>query len=155
MPSYSHQVEVNMPIRSVWEFVSRIDNWAPLVPGYLEHHIISEKESTWSFKTDIGIMKKKVQLKVDITSWQEPTKVTFDLIGMNEKFTGNGYFRAEVRNETNTNMTGFLDINAEGLMAKMANSILNTSLPEITAELTEAVAAKIEEGYHANINISK
>lgn len=145
MPVYSHQVEVNAPIETVWDFVSHIHKWAPLVPGYIEHQILSDKESTWCFKSDIGIMKKKIELKVDITGWEEPSKVTFNLIGLNEKFTGHGYFLAEQRGNAKVLMTGCLDITAEGMLAKVANSILTTSLPETTSELTEAVAAKIEE----------
>lgn len=150
MPSYSHQAEVNVPIDSIWEFVSDIDNWAPLVPGYIEHKIISEKESTWSFTSDIGIMKKKIELKVDITSWQKPTTITFNLTGINEKFTGHGFFTAEAQSPKKIIMTGCLEIKAEGMMAKMANSILQSSLPEVTAELTEAVASKMEEIYRVH-----
>ncbi|MBS4192088.1 SRPBCC family protein [Bacillus sp. FJAT-49705] len=145
MPSYTHQVEVNAPIQTVWEFVSNIDHWAPLVPGYIEHQILSEKESTWCFKSDIGFMKKKIELKVDIIKWEEPTRVTFQLKGINEKFTGHGYFFAKESGSRYCLMTGYLNITAEGMMAKVANSILTTSLPETTAELTKAVAAKIEE----------
>ncbi|MGN7401882.1 CoxG family protein [Cytobacillus praedii] len=147
MTSFSHQLEVNVPIHFVWEFVSNIDHWAPLVPGYIDHHILSEKESTWSFKSDIGILKKKIELKVDITSWQEPTKVTFNLTGLNEKFSGHGYFTVEAINQQNSLMTGHLDIKAEGMMAKMANAILQSSLPETTTDLTAAVADKIQETY--------
>ncbi|MGA5688998.1 CoxG family protein [Cytobacillus pseudoceanisediminis] len=153
MASCTHQAEVNVPITAIWNFVSHIGNWAPLVPGYITHEVLSEKESTWSFKSDMGIIKKKIELKVDITSWQEPTKVTFQLTGLNEKFTGHGYFLAfKGRNNTNL-MTGALQITAEGMMAKVANSLLNTSLPEITAELTEAVALKLEQNYkeHAGV----
>ncbi|MED3573901.1 SRPBCC family protein [Cytobacillus praedii] len=147
MTSFSHQLEVNVPIHFVWEFVSNIDHWAPLVPGYIDHHILSEKESTWSFKSDIGILKKKIELKVDITSWQEPTKVTFNLTGLNEKFSGHGYFTVEAINQQNSLMTGHLDIKAEGMMAKLANAILQSSLPETTTDLTAAVADKIQETY--------
>ncbi|KAB2336029.1 SRPBCC family protein [Cytobacillus depressus] len=147
MPVYSHEVEVHVPIHNVWEFVSHINNWAPLVPGYIDHQLLSDTESTWSFTTDFGFMKKKIELKVDITSWEEPNKVTFNLVGLNEKFTGHGYFLAEERGNEKVLMTGCLDITAGGMMAKIANSILTTSLPEITAELTEAVADKIEKTY--------
>ncbi|WP_313799918.1 SRPBCC family protein [Cytobacillus sp.] len=147
MTSFSHQVVVNVPVQYVWEFVSDIDHWAPLVPGYIDHHILSEKESTWSFKSDIGIMKKKIELKVDITSWQEPSKVTFDLTGLNEKFSGRGFFTVEAINQQKSLMTGHLDIKAEGMMAKMANAILQSSLPETTTDLTAAVADKIQETY--------
>ncbi|MED3551276.1 CoxG family protein [Cytobacillus praedii] len=147
MTSFSHQLEINVPIHFVWEFVSNIDHWAPLVPGYIDHHILSEKESTWSFKSDIGILKKKIELKVVITSWQEPSKVTFNLTGLNEKFSGHGYFTVKAINQQNSLMTGHLDIKAEGMMAKMANAILQSSLPETTTDLTAAVADKIQETY--------
>ncbi len=153
MPNSAHQSEVNVPIRAIWNFVSDIGNWAPLVPGYISHRVLSDKESTWSFKSDMGILKKKIELKVDITSWQEPNKVTFNLTGLNEKFTGHGYFLASQGKDNKNMMTGSLDIKAEGMMAKVANSLLNTSLPELTAELTEAVAAKMEQEYkqHAGV----
>lgn len=147
MTCFSQQVEVNVPIRFVWEFVSNINHWAPLVPGYIDHNIINKKESTWCFKSDIGIMKKKIELKVDITSWQEPSKVTFNLTGLNEKFSGHGFFTVEAINQQKSLMTGHLEMKAEGIMAKMANAIIQSSLPETTAELTEAVAAKIQDNY--------
>ncbi|MDQ0268475.1 CoxG family protein [Cytobacillus purgationiresistens] len=150
MPSYHHQEKVNVSIENLWTFVSDMNNWAPLVPGYIDHQIINEKESTWAFKTDVGIMKKKIELKVDITHWNEPSKVTFNLTGLNEKFTGEGFFSAVIRSSDSILMTGFLEINADGMMAKMANNILKSSLPEITTELTKAVARKAEElnAYH-------
>lgn len=153
MASCTHQAEVNIPIAAIWKFVSDIGNWAPLVPGYIAHEVLNDKESTWSFKTDMGIIKKKIELKVDITNWQEPTKVTFQLTGLNEKFSGHGYFLAEKGRNKKNIMTGSLEISAEGMMAKVANSMLNTSLPEITAELTEAVALMAEQKYkeHAEV----
>lgn len=145
MPKDLCNVMVNAPIEGVWHFVSTMDNWAPLVPGYIEHEILNEKESTWKFKSDIGIMKKKVHLKVDITSWVEPNKVTFNLTGINEKFTGSGYFEARPIDENQTLMTGSLDIQAEGKMGKMVNSILKNNVPEMTRDLTQAVAKRIGE----------
>ncbi|MBM6619537.1 CoxG family protein [Bacillus suaedaesalsae] len=145
MPSEIYSVNVNAPIQSVWNFVSVMDQWAPLVPGYIAHEILSDKESTWKFKSDIGIMKKKVYLKVDITNWSEPTKVTFNLTGINEKFTGHGFFEAEAITDKITRMTGSLTIEAQGAMSKMVNSILQNTVPEMTRQLTEAVASRIEE----------
>jgi carbon monoxide dehydrogenase subunit G len=145
MPNDIHRVNVNAPIEEVWRFVSKMDNWAPLVPGYIDHVIINDKESTWKFKSDIGIMKKKVHLKVDITNWNEPTKVTFNLTGINEKFTGHGFFEAQSLDSNQTLMTGSLEISAQGTMGKMVNNILKTSVPEMTRALTQAVAEKINE----------
>ena len=55
------------------------------MPGYIEHEMLNDKESMWKFKSKLGMMKKKIQLKVVITNWIEPDRVTFDLKGINEK----------------------------------------------------------------------
>lgn len=145
MPAGTHTVQLPVEIEEIWNFVSDMDKWAPLVPGYIEHEIINQNESTWSFKGDLGFMKKTVKLKVDITEWKEPTKVTFNLKGLSDNFKGGGYFQAEVIDENNTKMTGNLDITAGGAMGPMINQILKSFVPKTTEELTDAVANKIKE----------
>jgi carbon monoxide dehydrogenase subunit G len=147
MPAALHKMQVEASREELWKFVSDMDIWAPLVPGYIDHDIISERESTWKFKTDLGFMKKKVHLKVEIIEWQEPSKVKFNLNGINEKFNGHGYFAAEYAGTNTCSMTGYLEINADGPLAKMINPLLNSVLPEMTTELTEAVAYKVEGIY--------
>lgn len=150
MPQGTHVMDLNVPIQDVWKFVSDMNKWAPLVPGYMTHEIISDRESTWTFKGDIGIMKKKVSLKIDITEWREPTKVTFDLTGLNENFAGEGYFEAEAIDEHRTLMTGMLDITAKGAMGPMINAILKSFVPKTAEELATAIGNKIEEVYVKN-----
>lgn len=143
MPSGTHTTELDIPIEKVWDFVSDMNRWAPLVPGYIEHEILSDKQSTWTFKGDIGIMQKTVKLQIDITEWREPTLVTFDLKGLNENFAGNGYFKAEVISETQTVMHGNLDITAKGVMGPMVNAILKSFVPKTAEDLTKAIAEEI------------
>ncbi|QTD41787.1 CoxG family protein [Sporosarcina sp. Te-1] len=145
MPNGTHTVELQVPIENIWNFVSDMNNWAPLVPGYIEHEILSDKQSTWKFKGDLGFMKKTVKLQIDIQEWIEPSKVTFDLKGLSDNFTGGGYFEAEKISDTATSMTGHLDITAGGMMGAMINTILKNFVPETAQQLTEAIAGKINE----------
>ena len=145
MPAGTHSIEIDVPIQKIWEFIEDMNKWAPLVPGYIEHQILNERQSTWKFKGDIGIMQKTVSLKIDITEWIAPTKVTFDLKGISENFTGNGYFEAEAISDTKTKMTGNLDITAGGLMGPMINAVLKNFVPKTAEELSEAIANKIVE----------
>lgn len=147
MPAGTHTVELDVGIEQIWKFVSDMDKWAPLVPGYIEHEIINENQSTWTFKGDIGIMQKTVKLQIDITEWREPTLVTFDLTGLNENFAGDGYFEAEAIGDNKTKMTGNLDITAKGMMGPMINTILKNFVPKTAEQLTDAVANKINEVY--------
>ena len=145
MPQGTHTVELPLNIETIWGFVHDMNNWAPLVPGYIEHEILSERQSTWSFKGDLGFMKKKVKLKIDIKEWKEPTQVTFDLTGLSDNFNGGGYFLAEAIDENNTRMTGQLDITAGGMMGPMVNQIMVNFVPQTARELTDAIAAKLLE----------
>lgn len=147
MAKFMYTTEVGAPIQTVWDFVRNMDHWAPLVPGYIKHTIMSETESIWVFKTKLGVLKKQIELKVDIIKWTEPVMVEFILTGINEKCSGNGYFLAKQLQTERTEMTGSLDIQAEGTMAKMVNSLLKNAVPDLTKQLTEAVAAKLEEVY--------
>lgn len=144
MPSGTHELEIDLPIEKIWDFVSDMNRWAPLVPGYIEHEILSETQSTWIFKGDIGIMQKTVKLQIDITEWREPTLVTFDLKGLNENFAGHGYFQADAMSDSKTKMTGNLDITAKGMMGPMINAILKNFVPKTAEELTKAIATEIE-----------
>ncbi|MFJ7726437.1 CoxG family protein [Neobacillus sp. NPDC097160] len=145
MPSGMHQVEVGVPINKVWNFIKDMDNWAPLIPGYIHHQKFTKRQSTWEFYSDIGILKKKVSLMINIKEWNEPTKVSFTLQGVNEKFSGGGYYLAEAIDKNKTRMTGFLDMTAEGPMGFMINGVLNSYIPKITEEMVIAISTKLEE----------
>ena len=143
MPSGTYATEIDIPIEKVWNFVSDMNRWAPLVPGYIEHAILSDTQSTWTFKGDIGIMQKTVKLQIDITEWKEPTLVTFDLTGLNENFTGNGYFKAEAISDDKTVMHGNLNITAKGLKGPVINTVLKSFVPKTAEDLTKAIAEEI------------
>ncbi|WP_102275151.1 CoxG family protein [Cytobacillus massiliigabonensis] len=145
MPQGTHTVEVPLNIQTIWNFVQDMNNWAPLVPGYIEHEILSENQSTWAFKGDLGFMKKTVKLQIDIKEWNEPSEVLFDLKGLSDNFKGGGYFRAEVIDENTTKMSGHLDITAGGMMGAMINQILTKFVPQTAQELTDAIVAKLLE----------
>ncbi|MDP4163160.1 MAG: SRPBCC family protein [Bacillota bacterium] len=145
MPIGKHQVTVELPIEEVWEFVKDMDNWAPLVPGYIRHEKITERQSMWIFKEDVGIFKKKVELMVKINQWIEPTKVTFSLKGINENLVGEGYFEAEALSGTKTKMTGCLEMVAVGAMAPVVNAVLKNSLLKTGEELTASIASALHK----------
>ncbi|WP_042222197.1 CoxG family protein [Oceanobacillus manasiensis] len=144
MPSGVHQLEVDLPIRNTWSFVSNITNWATLVPGYVEHEILNERQSTWTFRGDAGVVHKTVCLKIDIQEWVEPARISFTLKGLNENFSGDGYFQTEEISKSSVKMTGYLHITAKGLIGPMINTMLRTMLPRTTKDFTEAVVRKMQ-----------
>ena len=144
MATGTHIVEVPVAIENVWDFVSDIEKWAKLVPGYNAHTMINDKQSTWTFKGNVGVLKKTVEVEIDILEWSAPSKVTFNLKGLSDNFTGNGYFLAESIDEKNTRMTGYLEVNAGGLAGPILNPVFKPIVPKATQMLTDRVANKIK-----------
>ncbi|WP_047984196.1 CoxG family protein [Ornithinibacillus californiensis] len=145
MPGGSFTKEVDVPIEAIWEFVSDMNKWAPLIPGYVEHSILNEKQSTWKFKGDVGKLQKTVSMRVDITEWKKPTTVKFTLTGISEKISGNGYFEAKTITAFQTEMTGNLNMTAKGMMGPVINPVLKTMVPKTVKRLTESVITNIIE----------
>ncbi|ETI66022.1 CoxG family protein [Neobacillus vireti] len=145
MPSDLQQVELDIPIEVIWDFIRDEDNWAPLVPGYIYHEKINDRQITWEFKSSLGIMKKKVNLLIDIKEWNEPARISFDLKRSNEKYIGEGYFEAKAINKNKTRITGFIDINASGTLGTLANSLFKTAIPKTAEEVAAAISSKLEE----------
>jgi len=145
MPSEIKHVELDIPIQVIWDFIRDETYWAPLVPGYIQHERISEQQISLEFKSDWGIMKKKVTLLIEIKEWDEPIKVSFELRRKNEKYIGEGYFETRALNQHKTRVTGFLDINASGPMGSLANSLFGKAIQISEEELAVAISSKLEE----------
>ncbi len=90
MPEVSYTTTLRIPHDQVWGFVKDMNNWAPFLTGYQAHEILSETDSLWTLKGDVGILSRTVKLKARVTEWSGPDKVTFTLEGLNEDVEGGG-----------------------------------------------------------------
>src|SRR5699024_5186992 len=144
MPEGTYTEQLHLPRIPIWNFIKDMNHWAPLVPGYISHQIRNDKQSTWKFKGDLGFIQKKIHLRVDITEWKEPSLITFNLTGLNEKFSGNGYFKAQEKTDSITNITGHLAITARGLKGALINGVLKSFVPNLTRELTANITEKLQ-----------
>jgi carbon monoxide dehydrogenase subunit G len=90
MPEVEYTTVVNLPPETVWDFVKDMNNWAPFLTGYQKHEILSETDSIWTLKGDVGVLARIVELKAHITEWNGPERVAFTLTGINELVDGGG-----------------------------------------------------------------
>lgn len=136
---------IEAPIEWVWEYIKDFNDWAPLIPGYVSHKIVNEKESNWAFKTDIGPLKKKIEFRLDILSMHAPRSMTFQVNGLNEGFTGHGQIEAKKLKRDRTFLTASIDLQATGPLAKIIKPMLKNNPPKITKEFKEEVTTRIHE----------
>lgn len=138
----SHTVTLTASVEDVWAYVSKIENWATMVPAYKKHEEIDEQKSIWTFEGNFKGLKKTVQMELNITEFQAPSIIRFEIEGLTDKFTGSGKFTAEA-NETQTDMTGTIEVNAGGLSGAVLSPVIKMVLPKVTTRLTEKIARQI------------
>jgi carbon monoxide dehydrogenase subunit G len=90
MPEVEYTTQVALPREAVWEFVKDMNNWAPYLTGYQTHEVLSETDSIWTLKGDVGVLARIVKLKAHVTEWNGPERVSFTLTGLNEQVDGDG-----------------------------------------------------------------
>ncbi|WP_010300644.1 CoxG family protein [Kurthia senegalensis] len=144
MATTTYKTNITAPNEKVWQFVSNIENWASLVPGYRKHTMLNDKQSTWTFSGTVAGMTKTVEVQIDITDWEEPSKIGFVLQGLSDKFTGAGYFEATPVSATTTNMTMNLELKAGGIAGVALNPIFKIALPLAAEKLAGRVVTKIQ-----------
>jgi carbon monoxide dehydrogenase subunit G len=92
MPEHTYETTMAVPVPKIWDFVQDMDNWAPFVTGYQGHERVSDANSIWTLKGDMGVLSRTVKLDVNITQWDEQERVEFTLTGINEQVSGDGTF---------------------------------------------------------------
>jgi carbon monoxide dehydrogenase subunit G len=90
VPEVEYTTSLSLPRETVWGFVKDMNNWAPFLTGYQRHEILSETDSIWTLKGDVGVLARVVQLKAHVTDWSGPDRVAFTLTGLNEPVEGGG-----------------------------------------------------------------
>lgn len=139
--------KTNIPVEQakVWAFVSDIEKWARLVPGYRKHEMKSDRQSVWTFGGTVAGISKMVDAQVDITEWNEPSKIGFELLGLSDKFTGAGYFEANAISANETEMVMHLEVKAGGVAGVALNPIFKLALPTAAEKLGGRVVAQIKK----------
>jgi carbon monoxide dehydrogenase subunit G len=90
MPEVTYTTSMRLPVAVVWDFVKDMNNWAPFLTGYQQHEILSDTDSIWTLKGDVGVLSRTVKLKAHVTEWSGPERVSFTLTGLNEQVEGGG-----------------------------------------------------------------
>lgn len=156
MPEVQYSKVIRAPLDQVWEFSKDMGNWAPFLRGYQRHRVISDTESIWTLKGDVGVLSRVVDMQVTVTEWLERQKVAFTIRGITEQVEGAGaveMFPAEDGGSALPASAGggkasrlvvTLAISAKGIMGPVVNALLAPMMRPVAEELAQKLAAKIE-----------
>ncbi|KEK25447.1 CoxG family protein [Bacillus gaemokensis] len=147
MAKGTNLMELQVPLDHTWNFISDINNWAPLITGYVAHKIIDDRHSTWRLHGDLGVVKRYINLNVKITEWQEHDKISFTIASPTNKLVGSGFFHAKAIDSSKTRITSELELKATGKGAFIFNGAMKPFVPKMTRRLTEAIANNLVGNY--------
>ncbi len=143
MSELTYRIELPFSVSQIWEMLNTVEKWVPLLDGYVSHEILNETEAIWTFKSGIGVMKKKISVKVNIVEWNEPTKLTLHVTGINEKFSGYGYIETKPDGEIKSVVTIFHNITVKGTLKLMTGTLTKAPNHKKRRKIAEDVTKKL------------
>jgi carbon monoxide dehydrogenase subunit G len=108
-----------LPLQTIWDFVCEMDQWAPMLTGYQSHQKEGSDDSVWVLKGDLGVLSRTLKLRVHVTEWAGPYRVSFALEGLNEPLRGRGEFLLESHEEAGAAAAPV----RRGLFARLADAL--------------------------------
>jgi carbon monoxide dehydrogenase subunit G len=148
VPNVDYTAVIDVPRGTVWDFVKDINNWAPLAKGYQSHEIVSDTESIWTVKGDIGPISRTTKFEVHITEWIDGDKVGFTLKGLNESITGEGAITlADTNGGSGTEIRGDALLEFGGSIGPIINHLFVPWAKEGADELVTKIALALEPAY--------
>ncbi|MBW1900841.1 MAG: SRPBCC family protein [Deltaproteobacteria bacterium] len=145
MPSVEHTALVNAPMEVVWKYLETMSNWAPYLEGYQKHEEISDTESIWTLKGDLGVLSRVVQIKITITEWVDFEKIAFEIEGITERVNGGGTFIPTAKSADTTELFFEFTIKAGGLIGPVANVLMKPMLKPVAANMGNSIKEEIEK----------
>ncbi|HDR7656030.1 MULTISPECIES: SRPBCC family protein [Bacillus] len=144
MAKGTHSIELDIPLENIWIFINNINNWAPLVSGYVKHRIINNQHSSWRLYGDIGIIKRNVDLHVKIIEQKDYDKISFTIASPTKKLTGSGFFHAEAISPSKKRITSELEMKEKGKNTFIINRVMTPFLHIMINQLSKRIADKLK-----------
>ncbi|MEX0799942.1 MAG: SRPBCC family protein [Dehalococcoidia bacterium] len=147
MPNVSYTAQMEIARSVVWEFVRDMNNWAPFARGYQEHEVLSDRESIWTVRGEVGPISRVTKFHVVITEWIEGETVGFTVKGLNEPVTGEGAIRLTDGAAQGTDIRGDATLEFGGNLGPILNHLIGPWVQSGADELVTKIAVAIQPSY--------
>lgn len=132
------------PIGAVWDFVSDISGWAPLMPGMQDVEMIDADHSRWVLKVGVGGLVRTVKVDVTVDRWAGPGEVDFTYGLTSDPVKGSGTYRAVAQGAAETAIELHVKVEGSGPMAPMWEAMGRPLLPQLAKAFAGALKTQIE-----------
>jgi carbon monoxide dehydrogenase subunit G len=144
MPVVNHAVIVEAPLAGTWDFVRDMQNWAELLPGFEGMTVLSDADSEWKVRGDVGILTKLVTLNVHVNEWVDLSHVSFSVVCKEEPLRAEGSLTAKALDARRTTLDFDLDATAGGMLGPVVNALLKTVMPRMAGDFAGSIKREVE-----------
>lgn len=132
------------PINAVWDHVSDISRWAPLMPGMQDVEMIDADHSRWVLKVGVGGLVRTVKVEVTVDRWAGPGEVDFTYVLTSDPVKGSGTYRTAAQEGGSTGIELHVQVEGSGPMAPMWEAMGKPVLPQLAKAFAGALKTQIE-----------
>lgn len=143
MPKIRREATVPLPLELVWDFVSDMNNWAADMPGYITHQMLSDRQSIWRLRGDVGILSREVELLVNVIEWNERSSIGFTVKGTQEPVSGRGSLEMVQESQAETGLAFHMELTAGSVMGPLINALLTKVAPRVADDFVSALSAHL------------
>lgn len=137
-------IAIGVGIDAVWTYVSDLQRWAAIMPGYREFEPIDADDSRWVLKVGVGGLVRTVKVLVHVERWDGPGRVDFAYRLEGDPVQGSGAYTARALGPHETEITLKVQVVGGGPMAPMWEAMGGPLLPQFARSFAEQLKAKIE-----------
>jgi carbon monoxide dehydrogenase subunit G len=137
-------VLIDAAIRSVWNYVQDIRNWAMLFPGCRECTVINTQDSRWILKVGAGGLVRTINVLVHIDNWEGPERVDFSYRLEGDPVEGGGSYIASQKTALQTEVTMTVRVAGSGPMAPLWEALSRPLLSQLAQTFATQLKSEIE-----------
>src|SRR3990172_226723 len=142
MPSKEIVFTVNLPIKSVWSFMSDRTEVGCLFPGCKGVKIINDLDSVWTVKFSLGPFSRTLEMKTHTTEMKEFERLSWVATG--ENVTASGSVSLMKLSDDETEVTYRLEAHVTGHFHMLQDIVIAEKLGEVTRQFMKAVKERLE-----------
>ncbi|MFM5908181.1 MAG: CoxG family protein [Novosphingobium sp.] len=140
----TQDVTIAAALGAVWDHVSDIGGWAPLMPGMQSVEMIDENNSRWVLKVGVGGLVRIVTVAVRVDRWAGPGEVDFTYDVTSDPVKGSGTYRASPQPDGATQVLLHVKVEGSGPMAPMWEAMGRPVLPQLAKAFAGSLKQQIE-----------
>ena len=142
MPKVESVFRVQLPIQSVWSFMSDRKEVGCLFPGCMGVTILNDLDSVWKVKATFGPFSKVVDMKTHTTVYKEFEQLSW--VGSGDHIHMSGDVILRKISDQETEVTYHLEAHVTGPFAMLQDIVVAEKLREVKKKFIKNIRDELE-----------